>query len=149
MVFKVISKVLVKERIADFLNSIKGWNYSTWQAENFLYELPGKWDFSFAVYSGEELAAFCFASHKIANIYYIHLLFVSEMYRGFSLGNSMIKYAGMIAKKYQVAKIGLRCPESNTGALEFYKRAGFNIKEKINDEVSGSEADYYLEKIIN
>ena len=53
MMYKKITKQFIEEHIADFLEIIKGWDYCTWQTENFLYELNKKWELSFAIYSKE------------------------------------------------------------------------------------------------
>ena len=144
MTFKQLTKKYLKEHIKDYLDLISNWNYVLWQEENFLHELPKKWDYSFAVYDEDKLAGFCIASNKIADAYYIHLIFISAEARRKSLGKQMLEHAKAIAKKNGVKRIELRCPESNIVALGFYQQAGFKTIKKIQDEISGPEADYYL-----
>lgn len=124
-----------------------GWKYCSWTKDNFLYELPKKWQFSFAAYEGTRLTGFCFASNKITGVYYIHLLFIASSERGKSFGGKMIEHAKKIALDNNIHSIELRCPETNQTALAFYKKQGFIVKEILQDEISGSEKDYYLQLI--
>lgn len=144
MKFNLINKLDLKHAISQYLLLIHNWSYCKWTEENFLYDLPKKWDFSFSLSEDDTIKAFCFASNKIPDVYYIHLLFVSNQLRGKSIGKKMIAQAKEIANKNNINKIELRCPESNKKALAFYSKNGFDIKEKIKDETSGNEADYYL-----
>lgn len=145
MKFVTIDKAFLTNNIHSFLNLIKNWKYSNWQEENFFYDLPSKWNFSFAIYEQNTLLGFCFASGKISNTYYIHLLFISDALRGKDIGSKMIGYAREIALKNKINKIELRCPESNVKAIDFYKKNKFEIISKLTDETSGSESDYYLQ----
>ncbi len=144
MTFKLLTKKQLKDNIQDYLNLVKGWKYTAWQEENFMHDLPKKWDYSFSVHDENKLTGFCVASNKIEGAYYIHLIFISTDARGKSLGKQMLEHAKTIAKKHGVHRIELRCPESNLGALGFYQQTGFKTIKKIQDEVSGPEADYYL-----
>ena len=144
LVFKKIEKDFLEANVTQFLKLIKGWKYSVWNEDNFFYELPSKWQFSFGAWSEENLIGFCFASNKIKDSYYIHLIYLSTESRGKSLGKKMIDHAIKIAKENHIHKIELRCPETNIGSLEFYKKQGFKVAEVLKDETSGDEADYYL-----
>ena len=144
MEFEIINKNYLDNHIETFIQLIQGWQYSSWNEENFMYELPLKWQFSFGVYENEKLLGFCFASNKLNGVYYIHLIFISSEIRGKSIGKKMIEFAKNIAKQNNINKIELRCPESNTDALTFYKKNGFSILEIIKDDISGNEADCYL-----
>lgn len=144
MQIKAVTRQFLEKNILDFTAVIANWKYCSWNVDNFMYELPKKWEFSFAFYADTELAGFCFASNKIETVYYIHLLFISDNFRGKSLGAEMITHCKKIAMGNGIRKIELRCPESNTGALAFYTRTGFSVVQKIKDETSGHESDFYL-----
>ena len=144
MTFRTLTKEELKRNMKSFMKIIEGWKYSLWTEENFLYELPKKWDYSFAVYEKDELIGFCIASGKIEAVYYIHLFFLSEKARGRSAGEAMIQHARQVAMRNGVSRIELRCPESNTVALAFYHKTGFKTEKIVQDEVSGPEADHYL-----
>ena len=58
---------------------------------------------------------------------------------------NLLLYAQEIASKHNINIIELRCPESNEQALNFYLKNGFKVKQKIKDDTSGNEMDYYLE----
>jgi len=145
MIFNLITKENLKTDICCYINLIRNWRYCNWNEENFLYELPLKWDFSFSLLSNNELVGFCIASNKIPKVYYIHLLYISPNFRGNSLGLKLLLYAQEIASKHNINIIELRCPESNEQALTFYLKNGFKVKQKIKDDTSGNEMDYYLE----
>jgi ribosomal protein S18 acetylase RimI-like enzyme len=144
MKFVQLTKEYLSLNVEAFINLVDDWKYCTWKKENFLYELPKKWDLSFAIYEENNLEGFCFASNKIIDVYYIHLIFVSDKSRGKSFGKKMIERAIELAKQNNLPRIELRCPESNTGALDFYKKKGFKTVSLLKDAVSGPEADYYL-----
>jgi len=144
MNFCNVNKEELRQNIGQFVKLIKDWKYSLWSEDNFLYELPKKWDYSFALYEEKELLGFCIASGKIEEVYYIHLFFLSDKARGKAFGKAMIEQAQKVAQRNGINRIELRCPESNTGALEFYHKAGFKTVQIIKDEVSGPEADHYL-----
>ena len=144
MKFSLITRHELLKEIPNYLKLIRNWKYCDWTEENFCYELPLKWDFSFSVYSNNALVGFCFASNKIADVYYIHLLFISPDLRGNLLGSKILQHAQEIARKHNIHKLELRCPESNEQALNFYLKNGFTIKQKIKDDTSGNEMDYYL-----
>jgi ribosomal protein S18 acetylase RimI-like enzyme len=144
MKFEIIKKDELHKNIKNYIHLIEGWKYSNWKEENFMYELPAKWEFSFSVTIDEKLAAFCIASNKIKDAYYIHLLFISKNLRGKSIGKEMINYAKGLAIKNKISKMELRCPESNKDALSFYLKNGFVVTNEIMDETSGNEMDYYL-----
>ena len=139
-----INRIDLYKNVNVYLNLISDWKYCNWKEENFLYDLPKKWLLSFAVYDQNDLTGFCIASNKIPNVYYIHLIFISGKSRGQSLGTTMLEQAKKTAMEHHLDRIELRCPESNTGALAFYQKKGFVITQKLKDETSGNEMDYYL-----
>jgi ribosomal protein S18 acetylase RimI-like enzyme len=143
MKFIPLDKAFIEKNAGEFVNLIQGWKFSSWTKDNFLYELPRKWEFSFAAYENDKLNGFCIASNKISDTYYIHLIFISVVARGKALGTQMIEHAKGIAKKAGVNKIELRCPETNAEAILFYEKAGFKLIEKLKDEISGDVADHY------
>ncbi len=146
--FKIITKENLEIQIENYKQLILNWEYCNWNSENFLYELPNKWRFSFSIHNeNDKLIGFCFASNKIQDVYYIHLLFVSNHLRGAGIGGEIIKNAIKIAKENKINKIELRCPESNVNALKFYQKNNFKIISVLNDETSGNEKDNYLQLV--
>jgi ribosomal protein S18 acetylase RimI-like enzyme len=144
MRFRILEKPLLEAELHRFTQLISGWAYCQWGEDNFLYNLPAKWELSFAAYEHDELAGFCFASNK-GGVYYIHLFYLAPEYRGRLLGEQMIRNAVAVAKNCHLGAIELRCPTSNEVGLKFYKKNGFSVERTLCDEVSGEEADYYLQ----
>ena len=145
MNFRKLDKEFLTFHVQEFIDLITGWEFSDWNKDNFLYELPDKWRFSFAVYEQDKLRAFCIASGKIKTSYYIHLVYISPEARGKKLGKKMIEYAKLIAAENGKKKIELRCPVTNVSAAEFYKQMGFAETAVLKDEISGDVADHYFE----
>jgi ribosomal protein S18 acetylase RimI-like enzyme len=144
MLIKVLNKEFLENNVNEFLELVSSWKYCSWKKENFMYELPQKWNFSFAVYDNNKPQGFCIASNKISDAYYIHLFFVSEESRGKDIGTAMIDQAKEMSRSNGLKRIELRCPETNAGALSFYQKKNFKILNRVKDETSGPEADYYL-----
>lgn len=145
MKFIQINREFMVQHAQEFLDILSGWKYVQWTKDNLLFELPKKWELSFAVYSDDKLIGFCIGSNKIKSSYYLHLFFVSEHARGRQLGAKMFDHIQNIARKNNLTKIEFRCPESNTSGLDFYAKMNCKITSKIQDEISGNEADCYHE----
>src|ERR1041384_563636 len=103
--FRRLDKQFLEENINTFLKLIEGFEYLDWKAENFLYELPKKWDFSFAVFDDNKLVGFCMASNKISDVYYMHFTFLSEETRGKGLGKKVWAHAKEVALQHGIHKI--------------------------------------------
>jgi len=144
MRFRILEKPLLESEIHRFMQLVEDWKYCQWGEDNFLCDLPAKWELSFAAYERDELAGFCFASNK-EGVYYIHLFYLAPGCRGKSLGKQMIQNAVAIANSYRLGVIELRCPASNVIGLEFYKKNGFAVERVLHDHVGGGEPDYYLQ----
>jgi N,N'-diacetyllegionaminate synthase len=149
MKFIQLSRSFIETNSNELLALLSGWSYLNWTKENLLYELPNKWELSYAFYINDELAGFFIGSTKIEGTFYMHLLYVGDTHRRKLIGNYLFNQIKRLAKKHQLHKIEFRCPESNISALKFYQREGCEIITKLKDEVSGSEADYYLRYTLN
>jgi ribosomal protein S18 acetylase RimI-like enzyme len=145
MIFQSLHRDFLKAHIGDFISLIEGWKFSDWKEDNFLYELPRKWEFSFAAYDADTLIGFCIASNKIKDVFYIHLIYVDEKARGMNLGRKMLQHAKSIALQNNISKIELRCPETNADAAGFYRHTGFIETALLKDDVSGDVADHYFQ----
>jgi sialic acid synthase SpsE/GNAT superfamily N-acetyltransferase len=144
MKFVQLTREYVEANSESLLELLSGWSYLNWTRDNLLYELPNKWELSYAFYVNNTLAGFFIGSTKIEGAFYMHLLYVSKSFRSQAIGSYLFNYIKRLTKKYQLTCIEFRCPESNTGALQFYQREGCEIINKLQDEVSGTEADFYL-----
>jgi len=131
--------------MADYLKLLRGWRYCQWEDKNFLKDLPGKWDLSFATFEADRLVGCCFASDK-QGVYYIHLFYLALACRGQGHGKTMVQYAVDLAQLRGLGCIELRCPASNREGLQFYQRSGFESVSLCSDHISGDEPDHYLRR---
>lgn len=142
----LLDQVMMKKQANNLVKLISSWELSQWKEENFLYDLPLKWEYSFMLQEDENILGFCIASGKIDHNYYIHLFFCDEKIRGKGVGKLLLNTAEKIAKSRKLQAIILRCPIINDGAVKFYKKQGFQILEEVLDAVSGEIPDYILKK---
>ena len=144
----VIDREFMEHIVDDMVALIHNWEFAEWQHSNFLLELPGKYEFSFALYQAKSLCGFCIASGKPPDIYYIHLMFINQEFRSLGLGRKMLDHARNICEDRSLAKIKLRCTETNNLAHKFYLEYGFKDLCLVKDEVSGNYSDYILEYVV-
>jgi ribosomal protein S18 acetylase RimI-like enzyme len=106
---------------------------SPWTSENFLKELPGKWELSFALWDQGPIA-YCIMSLR-EDAVHIHQFMVAADKRGTGIGSQMMHHAASIAAQYR-SRITLKVPHAAKSARKFYLRHGFQ-----NHSVEG---DYVL-----
>ncbi|MDH5523662.1 MAG: GNAT family N-acetyltransferase [Desulfobulbaceae bacterium] len=125
---------------------IDEWPLIDWKEDNFLIELPGKWMSSFAMFERGQIVGFCIASEKVPGVFYVHLFFVSPGMRGKNIGWKMMEEVNRRSRVNDMHKVMLRCPVTLNKAIAFYERNGFEVKQRVLDEISGPVADYIMEK---
>lgn len=112
----------------------------SWTLENYLYDLPRKWEFSMAVTAVEtgQLIGFVIASDKSAAIH-IHKFAVHPHHRNSGIGQQLLSFFERRVKQAADCKtVSLYVDTQNEGAIRFYERNGF--------EAAGSEASMALYK---
>jgi GNAT superfamily N-acetyltransferase len=91
ILFRSLNKEYVLGNINLFILLIKNWEYGDWKEKNFLIDLQNKWNYSLGIFDNKSLIGFCFASEKITNLYYIHLLYLNNEYRSKGIATSLLK----------------------------------------------------------
>jgi len=76
----------------------------------------------------------------------ILMLAVNKKYRRQNIGSSLLRE--LIIRFPEVRRIFLEVRIDNEGAIKFYKKNGFFIKDKIEDFYTDGTAAYIMEKII-
>lgn len=100
-----------------------------WSEINFLFDLPEKWELSLQILAEERIAGFLIASLKNQCIH-IHRLAVSNQFQNLGLGKQMVNLIQKEARRKNINFITLKVLYSNTGAIRFYKRLGFELKNQ-------------------
>jgi len=141
--FSAFTKRLLRHHLNEIINEIKGFEFTAWQEEDFLREMPDKWKFSIAAFADSKLAGFSINSRKV-NIFYIHLFYIFKDYRNTGLGNSLLDICMNTSLENNMRIMQLICHKKNTSALEFYYKNKFYIKD-----TSVKDSNLYLmEKIL-
>jgi ribosomal protein S18 acetylase RimI-like enzyme len=96
---------------------------SPWTPENFLLELPGKWDLSFSLWL-EFPTAYCVMSLKEGGVH-IHQFMVAPDSRSSGIGSKMLSHAVELARQ-RSDLITLKVAQDNEKAVRFYLRHGFS-----------------------
>lgn len=96
-----------------------------WNLENFLFELPMKWQLS-EMLVGElnQVEGFLIASFR-NSVFHIHRLAIREEYKGKGLGKKLILSLADKARTSQIETITLKVALTNESAIKFYEHLGF------------------------
>ena len=137
-----IEKSFLKKNINTFCSMIKDFKYFIWKEENFLMDLPGKWDYSLVARNKGKIVGFSINSLKKNNVVYVHFIFVVELYKKKRIGTNLVKSLIAKARRNGINSVRLRCPTENKPAVNFYKSNGFEIQDTVFDELSKPYTDY-------
>lgn len=104
-----------------------------WAAQNFSYELPGKWNFSFySEIDVKRISGFLIASRK-DNSVHIHRLAVAKALRARGIGKKLVETVIDKTREARLNRITLKVSKSNIAAISFYKKLGFSICIDVGD----------------
>jgi ribosomal protein S18 acetylase RimI-like enzyme len=97
-----------------------------WAAENFLRELPAKWNLSLVLPADDgNPDAYAIASKPEPELVHLHHLMVGRESRGSGLGGVLVRELLHRAASSGAKHLRLKVHEGNGGALRFYQREGF------------------------
>ncbi len=105
-----------------------------WVEENFLVELPDKWQLSFQAQAGDLIAGFLIASRKMRAIH-IHRLVVGNRLQNMGVGKRLVNSLIETSKERGMECITLKVLNTNKNAIEFYKKLGFKLKDRENHNI--------------
>lgn len=124
---KQLSREYLEENIDDFLNILKDIPKEYWDKNNFLVDLPRKWDFSIYIKNlRQEIIGYIIASEK-GNGVHIHKFMIEKNFRNQNLGQKLLKFLINLSKKSNKNFITLKVDKENLKALMFYKRENFKV----------------------
>ena len=103
-IFKLTKDYLVKN-INDFINILKEIPNEYWSENNFILDLPGKWDYSICITNkSNKLIGYIIASEK-NDCVHIHKFMVNENYRNKKIGKTLLDSLISICKSSKKNKV--------------------------------------------
>jgi ribosomal protein S18 acetylase RimI-like enzyme len=106
-----------------------------WSLQNFLMELPAKWDLSFALWQNGLPIGYAILSQKPDNQAHLHHLMINHAHRAKGWGTRMITEMIARARAAGATLLTLKAERSNADALRFYSRNGFSRQAEDGDFV--------------
>ncbi len=97
-----------------------------WNLDNYLIDIPKKWDYSKYIFSDEKIIALIVSSEKNGKPY-INKLAVLPEYRRLGLAKILVKEFVDILVNSGEREVLLSVKKSNKSALKFYKKLGFKV----------------------
>lgn len=140
---EVLRKEFLVDHVQEFIYIASDIPKESWGIENYIYELPEKWNLSLIIrdIKSQILVGFIIASDK-GTYYHIHKYAVHPDFRSSGIGYRLLEYFEQsICKLEKHSTIGLFVDSGNEGAIRFYSRNGFKFK-LITDGMS------FYEKVI-
>lgn len=142
--FVKISKEFLIENYNVFKELSKQIENDYWTLENYLYELPLKWELSEAYILNKQIAGFNIASHK-QDHFYIHRIVVSKKYHNRGIGKALIFSLINKAKSNNIKSISLKVAIHNTKAFNFYLKLGFKKVDETQNYADPRISSYILQ----
>lgn len=127
LLIKKLNREYLKSHLVSFINILKNEPYEYWNEENFLIDIPDKFELSYYLELNEVLASYIISSIKLNKIAYIHKFMTCETYRGMGLGKLILEVFELNCKKREFRELQLLVIKSNKDAIKFYKINGFSI----------------------
>lgn len=123
-----------------------------WGKENFLVDLPGKWEFSSVVFIDDKLAGYLIMSQWKNNIHG-HRMAMAENFTGrikVKIAQCLYKQTGLAAIKFGIDTVTAIVPEDNLPTQKFYLREGFKplSGDLLNAFIIGRNMDAHIDKNI-
>ena len=100
----------------------------TWEEYAQIFRTRGEVS---AIYQGENLAGFYWIEERVDTLH-LHGLILKNEFQGRGIGTAILS---ILAERYtnKMDKIELGVYQSNTGAIRFYEKMGFQITRSLSD----------------
>ncbi|MCD4795124.1 MAG: GNAT family N-acetyltransferase [Bacteroidales bacterium] len=126
-----ISKQFLEKNINDFIDILKDIPHEYWEKENFLAELPLKWNFSYVLLNKDLIDGYIIASKKETKIH-IHKFMIKKKLRNLGFGKSLLSH--FIEETTQTFDgISLKVYKDNYKAINFYFKNNFYIANQSDE----------------
>ena len=126
-IIKVTRDYMIKN-MDKFLAIEKNWiniGEESWREENFLFELPLKWELSFAAEKNDLIMGYLIGSEYNKGLSRIHKLIVDSQHHGSGIGKKLINQYFAICLKKGIEKSELKALVENNLANRFYGKRGY------------------------
>jgi ribosomal protein S18 acetylase RimI-like enzyme len=123
---KPLTREIITNNIAAMVDMSRQINQDYWVLEHYLADLEKKWELSFAAYYNGKLCGFIIVSEKPESLH-VNRIVVSPDLQKSGVGKMLIEGAIRDAMSQQKRYLTLKVDEINTGAIDFYKKLGFEI----------------------
>lgn len=134
--FRTLTRALAGSRV-DELAGLAA-DVDSWTADNFMVDLPGKWELSFLA-EDDTLLGYAILSRKAADHVHLHHFMLAGVARGRGVGAAMI---AEVRRRAGPARLTLKVHRDNARAIAFYRREGFallpGLAEYLWMEIPGS-----------
>jgi len=139
-----LDRVTLEERLPEFMQVERDFPEEKWFPENYLKEVPGKWDLSLYYEIDQKVTGFLIGSlMRGQNIATLHRLMVDQNYRDRGIGTILYsEFENLCKERTEINTITLQVRHSNKEAIAFYKRNGYIVTEA----VPGEMPRYVMEK---
>lgn len=101
-------------------------NYSCISRRSFKQVIESTHNFCWVVRSDDKLAGYAIAfTRRNSKVWRLYSIAVAEAFRGFGVGNLLMKHLLTLAKKAGATAISLEVKSDNKAALHWYQNCGF------------------------
>ncbi|WP_461208440.1 GNAT family N-acetyltransferase [Desulfocurvus sp. DL9XJH121] len=125
--FETLSVETVEESLQKLLAVAADQSDEYWTRDNFLRDLPGKWDLSFAVFLNSDLVGYAVLSNKDSRTVHLHHFMLRSDCRGEGLGGLMLAEVEARSRRAGAKVLSLKYRADNDRVRAFYERAGFGV----------------------
>jgi len=135
--FEPLSKLSIARNIDTLIELSKTIPFDNWILDNYLLDLPFKWEFSFIVYNNKGVIIGFVVSSLRNKCLHINRIVISKFYQNKGIGADLLNTLIDIAKKQSINNITLKVHVDNLKAINWYKKYKFKV-------IHEAEKDYLL-----
>lgn len=129
VIIKKLNKELLVICINEFIEIDKNIPFEpTWTQDNFMVDLPGKWEYSFIAINGVRVVGFSIASVKKIDgkaCGYLHRIAISLEFQNKGIGRRLMKALEESLKEAKIELLLCSTKEKNLFAQTFYNNLGY------------------------
>ena len=132
---KSLTKDIVRENIAVFIEISKQFENDYWELEHYLSDYNRKWELSYVAFAGNDICGFNIVSEKPGSLH-IHRIVISKAYQNYGIGKLFMEQTIRDARSIEKEAITLKVEKPTANTLGFYGRFNFEITGKQGEMLS-------------